>query len=104
MCLCACPCVSLSLPLHASDRLDYDLMCEVFKAGYSRVPVFHDTEDRVLGFLYLKDLVLITPAVSVCVLVMVWIRVSVCVCVCSDADARDLPGEILQPRQGQPCV
>ncbi len=53
----------LRCSLHASDRLDYALMCEVFRAGYSRVPVFHDTEDRVVGLLFLKDLVLITPAV-----------------------------------------
>lgn len=44
--------------IKASDRLDYELMCAVFKAGFSRVPVFHDTEDRVVGLIFLKDLVL----------------------------------------------
>ena len=61
-----CETPSACVAVHASARLDYDLMCAVFKAGYSRVPVFHDTEDRVVGLLFLKDLVLVTPSVRTC--------------------------------------
>ncbi len=67
--------------MHASDRLDYPLMCEVCRAGYSRVPVFHDTEDHVVGLLFLKDLVLITPAVRMTPAALGLCAPS-CVCLC----------------------
>ncbi|CAE7257289.1 Cnnm2 [Symbiodinium sp. KB8] len=49
--------------LKSTARLDYDTMAEIFRQGYSRVPVV-DAEDpeRVTGMLYAKDLMLIVPA------------------------------------------
>jgi len=49
--------------LKSTARLDYDTMAEIFRQGYSRVPVVDaEDEERVLGMLYAKDLMLIVPA------------------------------------------
>ena len=53
--------------MHASDRLDYRLTCEIFKAGFSRIPVFDDEDGKLVcaGVLFAKDLVLVSPSVRV---------------------------------------
>ena len=54
--------------IRASARLDYALMCEIFRQGYSRIPVMADETgipgqaDRCEGILFAKDLMLIVPA------------------------------------------
>lgn len=53
--------------IKASARLDYTLMCEIFRQGYSRIPVMATgsgpgDEDRCEGLLFAKDLMLIVPA------------------------------------------
>ena len=45
----------------ASDVLDYELMELIFRTGYSRVPVWDDRRESIIGVLYAKDLVLVTP-------------------------------------------
>jgi metal transporter CNNM len=47
--------------LNASDRLDYELMERIFRTGYSRIPVWDDARRNIVGTLYAKDLVLVTP-------------------------------------------
>jgi CBS domain containing-hemolysin-like protein len=34
----------------------HELMDKVNKSGYSRIPVYEETIDRILGILYIKDL------------------------------------------------
>lgn len=42
----------------ASDELNFEqLMERVREAGYSRLPVYHETLDQVIGVLYVKDLI-----------------------------------------------
>lgn len=45
----------------ASDRLDQALLEKIFHAGYSRVPVWDEAGMNIIGLLYAKDLVLVTP-------------------------------------------
>jgi metal transporter CNNM len=46
----------------ASDILDYELMELIFRTGYSRVPVWNDeSRTSIVGLLFAKDLVLVTP-------------------------------------------
>jgi metal transporter CNNM len=49
--------------LTSDQRLDFKTMTEIFRKGYSRVPVLEaDDSDRIHGMLYTKDLMLIVPA------------------------------------------
>lgn len=45
----------------ATDMLDANLLALIFQSGYSRVPVWDDAKKNIVGVLYVKDLVLITP-------------------------------------------
>lgn len=52
--------------IKADDKLDYDMMCKIFKSGYSRIPVVDpNARETVVGLLYSKDLILIVPAVCI---------------------------------------
>ena len=53
--------VSRMFSVSASDKLDNELMDRIFRTGYSRVPVWDDAKLHVVGMLYAKDLVLVTP-------------------------------------------
>ena len=48
--------------LSARERLNYKTLSEIFKAGYSRIPVF-DKEDKndVIGLMLVKDLIFVDP-------------------------------------------
>jgi len=48
--------------LSARERLNYKTLSEIFKAGYSRIPVF-DQEDKndVIGLMLVKDLIFVDP-------------------------------------------
>lgn len=56
----------------SSDRLDYNLMAQIFRAGYSRVPVWSDDLTRIVGLLYSKDLMLIEPRACTPVITVVY--------------------------------
>lgn len=46
-------------------QLDVSFMSEIWKSGYSRIPVFdpnRDSNDNIVGMLFVKDLILIDPA------------------------------------------
>ena len=43
------------------DRLDYALIAAIYRAGYSRVPVWDNAGSAIVGLLYAKDLMLIEP-------------------------------------------
>lgn len=47
------------------DKLDFARISEIFKKGFSRIPVRRDSDsDEIVGVLYTKDLILIDPADS----------------------------------------
>lgn len=52
--------------LEVHRKLDFSTLSEIFKSGYSRIPVFDETKemDSVVGLLITKDLILIDPGVS----------------------------------------
>lgn len=49
--------------LEASTKLTFDAMLEIYKSGYTRIPVYDGTvsKDRVISVLYVKDLILVDP-------------------------------------------
>eukprot|EP00808_Paulinella_micropora_P026475 g61522.t1 len=50
------------LELH--QKLNFEVLTEIFKSGYSRIPVYDKTRprDEVVGILFVKDLILLDPA------------------------------------------
>mmetsp|Transcript_3544 Transcript_3544/g.6716 ORF Transcript_3544/g.6716 Transcript_3544/m.6716 type:complete len:692 (-) Transcript_3544:69-2144(-) len=50
--------------LEVNRRLDFTVLSEIFKSGYSRIPCYNSqkTGDNIEGLLFVKDLILIDPA------------------------------------------
>ena len=44
-----------------STRLSFDAILDIYKSGYTRIPVYDKTRDNVVGILYAKDLILVDP-------------------------------------------
>jgi metal transporter CNNM len=49
--------------LEVHCKLDFALLSEIFKSGYSRIPIYDETTPHhtIVGLLYVKDLILIDP-------------------------------------------
>jgi len=50
--------------ININDRLDFETLLEIFKKGYSRIPVFSNNskEDlEIVGILFVKELILLDP-------------------------------------------
>ena len=49
--------------LEASRKLTFDTLLEIYKGGYTRIPVYDGTKSRdvIVGILYVKDLILVDP-------------------------------------------
>ncbi|GMH90691.1 hypothetical protein TrVE_jg5975 [Triparma verrucosa] len=43
------------------DKLTFELIAEVFKSGFSRIPVYEIDEDNIVGLLLVKDLIFVDP-------------------------------------------
>ena len=43
------------------DHLNVDTISEILEKGYSRIPVYEGSRDRVTGLLFVKDLALLNP-------------------------------------------
>ena len=41
--------------------LDYATCLDIFRRGYSRIPVFHDDRQNIVGVLHVKELIMIDP-------------------------------------------
>ena len=47
--------------------LDYVTCMDIFRQGYSRIPVYHNDRQNIVGVLYVKELIMIDPNQSVTV-------------------------------------
>lgn len=47
--------------LAADARLGYDCIAEIFKTGFSRIPVYEVSKNNIIGLLFTKDLIFIDP-------------------------------------------
>ncbi len=47
--------------LKASDILNFKKITEIFKSGYSRIPVYDKSDDDIIGILLVKDLIFVDP-------------------------------------------
>jgi len=45
--------------LNADDKLDHNVLVSIFKAGFSRVPVYEACRSNVIGLIFVKDLIFI---------------------------------------------
>jgi metal transporter CNNM len=47
--------------LRTDDKLNFETIAKIFKAGYSRIPVYEISPNNVVGLLFVKDLIFIDP-------------------------------------------
>jgi len=47
--------------VEASTKLDFDTMLDIYKCGYTRIPVYEGHRQNIVGILYVKDLILVDP-------------------------------------------
>lgn len=47
------------LPLH--QKLDFETMMEIYRSGFTRVPVYEGDPDHIVGVLFVKDLIMVDP-------------------------------------------
>ena len=47
--------------LDVEERLTFSLMLEVYRSGYTRIPVYRGMRTNIVGVLYAKDLILVDP-------------------------------------------
>ena len=47
--------------LDMATKLTFETMLEVYKSGYTRIPVYEHSREHIKGILYVKDLILIDP-------------------------------------------
>ena len=47
--------------LKMDDKLNFETIAKIFKAGYSRIPVYEVSPNNVVGLLFVKDLIFIDP-------------------------------------------
>lgn len=47
--------------LGAHERLNYKTLAEIFKAGYSRIPVWETSKNDIIGLILVKDLIFVDP-------------------------------------------
>ncbi len=47
--------------LEISTRLSPQVMLQIYRMGFTRIPVYQDYRENIMGLLYTKDLILIDP-------------------------------------------
>ena len=47
--------------LDIGEKLDFQLMVDIYKCGFTRIPVFESAQGNIVGILYVKDLILLDP-------------------------------------------
>jgi len=53
--------LELCFMLEASQRLTFTLMMQIYKSGYTRIPIYRVQRYHIVGLLYSKDLILVDP-------------------------------------------
>ncbi|KAL0479659.1 metal transporter [Acrasis kona] len=53
--------VERSFMLEINEKLNSDTMTDVWQTGHSRIPVYQNNKNNIVGLLFTKDLVLINP-------------------------------------------
>lgn len=51
--------------IEESSVLDFQTVSDLFKSGFSRIPVFRDTKDNIIGLLLIKDITFVDTEDSV---------------------------------------
>lgn len=44
-----------------STKLNFTNLAEIYKSGFTRIPIYSGTRDNIVGILYAKDLILVDP-------------------------------------------
>ena len=47
--------------LEIGEKLDFQLMVDIYKSGFTRVPVYDTHRGNIIGILFVKDLILLDP-------------------------------------------
>ena len=47
--------------ISVTDNLDFDDLKAIYVSGYTRIPVYHNRRDCIVGIVYTKDLILVDP-------------------------------------------
>ena len=47
--------------ISVTDNLDFDHLKAIYTSGYTRIPVYHNREDNIVGIVFTKDLILVDP-------------------------------------------
>ena len=47
--------------LDKTERLDFETIAKISQNGYSRIPVFENNRDNIIGLLHVKDFTLLDP-------------------------------------------
>mgnify|MGYP005707487999 CR=1 FL=1 len=47
--------------LEASTRLNFHMLFEIYKSGFTRIPVYENDRQNIVGILFTKDLILVDP-------------------------------------------
>jgi len=47
--------------ISVTDHLDFDHLKDIYTSGYTRIPVYHNRKDIIVGIVFTKDLILVDP-------------------------------------------
>mmetsp|Transcript_32513 Transcript_32513/g.103528 ORF Transcript_32513/g.103528 Transcript_32513/m.103528 type:complete len:554 (-) Transcript_32513:737-2398(-) len=47
--------------LEEDTKLDFETLFEIYKEGFTRIPVYQNSRDNIVGILFSKDLILVDP-------------------------------------------
>jgi len=47
--------------LEINTKLDYQCLKDIYDSGYSRIPIYENMRDNIVGILMVRDLILINP-------------------------------------------
>lgn len=47
--------------ISVTDKLDFDNLKAIYQSGYTRIPVFQNRRDTIVGVVFTKDLILVDP-------------------------------------------
>jgi metal transporter CNNM len=50
--------------IEAGVRLNFEHMLEIYRSGYTRIPVYDKDPQNIIGILYTKDLILVDPGAA----------------------------------------